>query len=103
MSRMGSFLMGFVVGGLAVYGSLNYHVLRTKDGFELVPKLSATFKESYLDVRQYTTSDWSQHKTVLSALVRAKKEHLITDSASQQLTEGIDNLLGDLGLSTERR
>lgn len=95
--------MGCLVGGTAVYGSLNYHILRTADGIELVPKLQATFKETYLDVRNYSASDWSDHKTVLSALVRANKEHVLADSASQQLAEGIDTLLGDLGLATERR
>ena len=72
-SRMsfGSFLTGLVIGGAAVYGSLGWHVLRTDEGFEVVAKTQATFAETYLDVRNYTLSDWASHKSLSADIVQA--------------------------------
>ena len=46
MKRLSGFLIGVVVGGGLVFGAQRYHVLRTEQGFEVVPKLSADFSET---------------------------------------------------------
>ncbi|HEX4131351.1 MAG TPA: hypothetical protein VHZ24_15030 [Pirellulales bacterium] len=71
-----AFVTGSVVGGSLVFGSLSYHFLRTGDGVELIPKGSPSFAETYLDIRQFTPSDWAGHKTVAAAVVAAKKESI---------------------------
>jgi hypothetical protein len=99
MSRLGSLLLGCVIGGASVYVSLKYHVLRTEKGFELVPKLSATFSETYYDVRGFGVSDWTEHKTLAAAVVQAGKQELFTDSASEGLRRGLEGVLQDLGIN----
>ncbi len=96
MSRFGSFITGIVVGGAAVFGGLKYHVLRTDSGVEVVPKLSATFSETYLDVRQFDASDWTEHRQVAAAVVRAGKQHLFQNAAGESLRDTVDKLLGEL-------
>jgi hypothetical protein len=73
-----------------MYAALNFHVLRTASGFELVPKVSMSAAGTYLDVREFRASDWSEHKQVVAAIVQAKKEHLLKDSAVDQISEGIN-------------
>jgi hypothetical protein len=71
-----SFLAGAVVGGGLVFGALSYHVLRTDNGMEFIPKLSPIFAEAYLDVRSFTSADWARHKATAAAIVQAKKQSL---------------------------
>jgi hypothetical protein len=93
MSKVGALVLGGLVGGAAVFGGLNYHVLRTSDGFEFVPKRAATFEETYVDIRGFGVSDWFDHKELSQAVVAAQKEHLIQDSAVNSVTEGFSNLI----------
>lgn len=92
--RLGSLLTGAVLGGALVYGALLYHVLRTQDGVELVPKSTATFAETYVDIRTFGVSDWAAHKSLASDIVKAKKEHLFGNAAAHTLQEGLDSVMG---------
>jgi len=98
MSRIAVFFLGCVVGGAGVFTSLKYHVLRTDQGFQLVPKLSATFSGTYFDVRKFGLDDWTEHKTLAAAVVHAGKQDLFKDSASDSLRQGLEGVLNDLGL-----
>ena len=96
MKRLGSFLMGVVVGAAAVYGSLRYHVVRTDDGVEVVPKVQATFSETYVDVRGFGASEWSERRGLAMALARAGHEDVLKDAAIDQVRRGLDQLFGGL-------
>lgn len=92
MSRLGSILFGAVLGAGLVFGAFNYHVLRTAEGVEFVPKLTANFSDIYLDVRQYGVSDWADHEQVARAVVKSGKDHILKDSATRSVQEGINSL-----------
>lgn len=98
MSRLGALLLGCVIGGTGVYVSLKYHVLRTDKGFELVPKLTANFSDTYFDVRGFGIQDWTEHKSLAAAVVNSGKKDLFTDSASDSLSSGLQSVLQDLGI-----
>ncbi len=85
----GSFVTGSVLGGALVYGSLCWHVLRTDDGYEFVRKTSGDFAETYVDVRDFSMSDWSTHKTLSADIVASKKERLFQAAAVQPVTQMI--------------
>jgi hypothetical protein len=97
MGRFGNFLIGVVVGGLVTFMALKYHVVRTADGYELVPKLSAGFSETYVDVRSFGVSDWSNHKSLVAAIVAADKQEILQNSSAESLTEGVQEMLKGLG------
>jgi hypothetical protein len=99
MGRFGSFLLGFILGGAAVFGGLKYHVVHAKDGVHFVPKIYATFGEIYVDIRDFNPSDWGEHKALATALIKADKGHLMGDSATNQLQELGENFLE--GLTTD--
>jgi hypothetical protein len=97
----GSFLCGATIGGSLVFGTLSYHVLRTNDGVQVVPKLSPDFHEAYVDVRQFTPMDWARHKTVVTAIVRAKKESIFQGAAIESLNQGVTGLVREFGPPTQ--
>jgi hypothetical protein len=97
MSRIGTFLFGVAVGAALCYGSLMYHVLRTNEGFEIVPKLTPNFSETYVDVRNYKVEDWNQHKSLVAAIVHAGKGSLLGESAVDSLRDEAQHVLDRLG------
>ncbi len=90
---MGRFILGFVIGGATVLGALRYHVVRAEDGVHLVPKMSATLSETYIDIRQFGTKDWSAHPAVAAALVRDGKGNLMRGAAVDSLWNGAEGML----------
>lgn len=96
MGKLGTFLFGAIVGATLVYGAQRFHVVRSDEGFYLVEKVSAGFSESYVDIRNFTLSDWANHKSLAAALLRAKKEHLLKDSAGDSFREDIRTALNQL-------
>lgn len=97
MGRLAIFLLGAMVGGGLVYGSERYHVLRTNQGIETVPKLSASFSETYVDVRNFNATDWADHQGLAADVLRAGKEYLIKDAVVDQVRQKVDGLLKEFG------
>jgi hypothetical protein len=93
MSKLGTLVLGGLVGGAGVFGALNYHVLRTADGYEFIPKASATFDDTYVDVRAFGVSDWVDHADLSKAVVKADKQHLIKDSSVNSVLNGLSNMV----------
>jgi hypothetical protein len=102
MGRLSNFFLGMVVGGVVMFVSLKYHVLRTTSGYELVPKLTAGFSETYVDVRTFGVSDWANHKSLVAAIVRADKKQILQGSSAESLTEGVHEMLQGLGHVPDR-
>jgi hypothetical protein len=96
MKRLSGFLLGVVVGGGLVFGAQRYHVLRTEQGFEVVPKLSANFTDCYVDIRNFSPDDWSEHKALAAAIIGAKKESIFHGSAADAVREKMSGLLNEL-------
>ena len=93
MSRLGTFLLGVMVGFLLYAGATHFHVVRARDGFHLVAKQNAHLGESYVDIRQFTLSDWTNHPELAAALTKANKQYLLGDAASASLEQGVNQLL----------
>jgi hypothetical protein len=92
-SRLGAFFFGFIAGGIFVLGALKYHVIKAEDGVHLVPKMGATFSETYVDIRSFSPNDWAQHPNLTAAIVRADKAHLMNGAAVDSLFDGVEGLL----------
>jgi hypothetical protein len=92
MRRLVTFVLGLLVGGSVVYSSLKYHIVRAGDGFHLIPKLTAEFSQTYVDIRQYDLNDWAQHQALAIALTRAGQDHLLRDAAMGGLRDAVDEL-----------
>ena len=101
MSRLSSFFLGAVVGGVLVFGAVKFHVVRAGEGFHLIPRIDPTLRDVYVDIRHFGLTDWSNHRSLAAAIIRAKKEHLLQDSATAGFREGlknaVDNITGGAG------
>lgn len=98
MSRIGTFIFGAVCGAVLCFTALKYHVLRTKDGYQFIPKLTANFSETYVDVRNFKPDDWSKHKGLVAAIVQSGKTGMLGDSAIGTLRDEAEDVLGSLGI-----
>ena len=96
MRFLTTFFLGMVVGGGGVFFAQKVHVLRTEQGVEFVPKLTTGFSETYVDVRQFSAGDWENHKELAAAIVHAKKEYILSGSASEQTRQGIGSFVDQL-------
>ncbi|MCA9248750.1 MAG: hypothetical protein KDA42_16605 [Planctomycetales bacterium] len=98
MGRLPVFLLGVVVGAAGVFGAQRYHVVRATDGFYLIPKLEAKFSETYVDVREFGIADWTTHTQLAAAIIKAKKDHLLKQSATndlgRSLRDAVDRISG---------
>ena len=83
MHRLSYLLLGAILGGGGVFCAQNYHVVRSDEGYHAVPKISATFKEAYVDIRGFGVADWAEHRALAVAIVKAKKDHLIQEPAAE--------------------
>jgi hypothetical protein len=98
MKGFGPFLMGCMIGGAAVFASLSYHFVQTKDGVEMIPKLTPTFTETYVDCRTFGPTDWTQHKQLVTAITQANKfEKIIGGQAVNQFQEAAQGFVNQFG------
>ncbi len=93
MKTLRGFVLGVIVGGLVVFFAPRYHVLRTDEGVEVVPKVTSTFTDTYVDTREFGVSEWNDHKLVAAALVAADKSDILQDAGQQGVLDGIENIL----------
>jgi len=78
MRRLGTLIFGMLLGGGLVYTSYQYHVVRTGDQFLVIPKLSPTLVDPYVDIRDWTAEDWRRHVKLAEALIAQGHERLLT-------------------------
>jgi len=95
MSRFSSFLFGMVAGAGLLQGATTYHIVRASDGFHLVAKQPARLSETYVDIRNFSMTDWTSHPQLASALVQANQQKLLGDSAAATLQDKARQLLPD--------
>jgi hypothetical protein len=95
MSRVWSFLLGCVVGAALLHVAMNYHFVRSSDGFHAVAKTPARLSETVVDVRSFGMADWTNHPQLAGALVQANKQHLLGESATSSLRQSINQLVPD--------
>lgn len=98
MGRFGCFLFGLLVGAITVFVSLKYHIVRAADGHHLIPKVSAEFGGTYVDVRSFGFRDWAEHKSLAAAIARSGKSDLMTQATVNSVTDRVNDYLDiDLG------
>jgi len=92
MGRISSFLMGFVCGAVALYVGMSFHIVRADDGFHFVAKSNLNFSDSYVDIREFTVSDWREHVGLAQDIAKAEKTELLKDAAQISLQNTMDDL-----------
>ncbi len=84
-------IFGMVLGGLLVYGAMNYHVVRGREGVFLVPKLQSDLSAIYTDVRDFTLQDWRGNPTLAAAIMQSNRTQLFQDATHGGFVETVDH------------
>jgi len=79
MNQMSSFLLGVVVGSVAIFGAMHYHVVHSSDGFHMIARISPKLSNPYVDVRKFTAADWQKHHELAMASLRANKGKMVQE------------------------
>jgi hypothetical protein len=104
MSRFSSFFLGVVVGAVGLFLTMQFYIVRAKDGFHLVPKLAAKLENPYVDIRNFSLADWQNRQPLAVAILKANHGNLMQDAslgnikqAAQKTLDSITGSKGSLG------
>lgn len=98
-SPMSRFFFGMIVGASLLYVAMHFHVVRGKQGVFLVSKISNNLSDVYVDTREFSLSDWQQHKPLAAAIMKSNQTQLLEDSSltgfRSSVSGLVDGLFGD--------
>jgi len=80
MRRLFWLSMGLLLGAVGMWVSMNYHVLRTHNGFAWVPKYRASLAGTFVDVRQWGVTEWTEHPELVLTLEKNERTEIIGDA-----------------------
>ena len=69
---MRGFFPGFIVGAVTLYVSMCFHIVVANDGYHFVPKTALTFKDTYVDIRQFPVVEWRNHVPLAEAMMKSR-------------------------------
>jgi len=70
-----------------------FHVVRAADGHHFVPKTALTFKDSYVDIREFDIVKWREHVPLAEAIIQSDKRQLIQNAATTAVENAFDHVL----------
>ncbi len=101
MNKLSSFVFGCVVGAGLMFGALNYHVVKTNEKVHLIPKQKASLRETYVDVRDFSPQQWTEHPELAAAIMTAGKPEIMQGSAMQSIHGAVDSAVRAVGLPVD--
>ena len=93
MGRFGSFVLGVVIGALALHTTMNFHVVRTDQGTHLVRKTTPKMSGLYADIRQYDANDWRANPDLARAMIMANRRDLVGQSPQGGLRASLGSVI----------
>jgi len=102
MRRLIAMVFGALLGAAAMFTAFKFHVIRTKDdgiyGMVFIPKPAAALVDAYVDVREWTTTEWAKHPELVKALVLNGKADLVRKSVTARWK---DKIFGEKNSGTD--
>jgi len=110
VSRTRPFLIGATLGASAMFFSLQFHVLRTDSGFEVIPRTpQQSLGLTWSDIRGWSADRWQDRPELARAILANGSGELIADSVAGSLrktltenTATLDELRGFLDRTRPR-
>ena len=93
MRRLMTFLLGMIAGAGLLYAALHFHVIKADDGLHFVAKTKPRLTSTYVDIRGFTISDWTENPALLQALLQSNKPDLVDSATTDALRGGLENIL----------
>ena len=85
-----------IAGSVLLFLAMHYHVVHGDDGIVLVPKISHSLSDMYVDTRDLELSDWKNHKPLAAAIIRSRQSHLLADSSLSEFRDSMQGLVEGL-------
>jgi hypothetical protein len=90
MSKAKPFLFGAALGASAMFFALQYHVVQSHDGFQVVPRIpQQSVGLAYADIRNWNASQWTDRPELARALMAHGSSDLIAESVASSLTDKV--------------
>jgi len=87
MKSLWLFLAGMAFGLLLMALSYEYHFVMSDEGFLIVPKSESSLSNVYVDIRDWTLSDWGDHPEIARALIADGRSELVQTSVADDTLE----------------
>lgn len=98
MKNVKPFILGCIAGCGVMFVALQYHVVQSHDGMQLVPRApQATLGLAWVDVRDWDARTWSDRPEVARALVAHGSSDLIAESVAREVADSGDPDRGTIG------
>lgn len=88
------FVAGFVLGVSTMGIAYSYHFVRSGEGIVLVPKTTPSLSNVYVDIRNWSLTDWGDHPALTCALIEDGRSELVKTSVTD---EALQKLIPPLG------
>lgn len=95
MGKFYAFLLGILAGFGLYHVASSYHVLRAESGWHMIPKVSQSLGDTYVDIREFDPGDWAKHPEVAAAVIQSGNEALVTGAAETALDRTFEHMLPD--------
>jgi len=98
MKNLKPIVLGSIAGAGLMFVALQYHVIQSHDGLQLVPRAPrASLGLAYADVREWKAEQWSDRPELARALVAHGASDLIADSVKRDIADNLDADSGTIG------
>lgn len=90
MSKAKPFLFGTALGASAMFVALQYHVVHSHDGFQMIPRTpQQSVGLAYADIRSWSASQWTDRPELARALMAHGASDLISESVTNTLADSV--------------
>lgn len=90
MGKAKPFLFGGLLGAGTMFVALQYHVVRSHDGFQFIPRTPQhSVGLAYTDIREWNETQWLDRPELARALMAHGAGDLITESVAKNLAESV--------------
>lgn len=90
MKKIKPLLIGAIAGSVLMFVSLQFHLIRSEDGFRLVPRTpQPSLGLFFVDLRDWTPEDYADVPELARALVASGNTDLVASSVSERLLDDV--------------
>ncbi len=98
MNNLKPLIVGCVAGCGVMFIALQYHVVYSHDGLQLIPRMpQATLGLAWADVRNWDAEQWSDRPALVRALIAHGASDLMSESAASKISDSVDTKSGTIG------
>ncbi|MCH2212755.1 MAG: hypothetical protein MK110_15735 [Fuerstiella sp.] len=98
MKNLKPFILGSIAGCGMMFVALQYHLVRSQEGFQLIPRApQAALGLAWADVREWDIQKWSDRPELARAAVSHGSSGLISESVAGEIKNSLETDSGTVG------